>query len=51
MVLRFWNRMDLENSSKYDIAAWQDRFYSENPLRKTAWELFKLERGDDGSQS
>jgi hypothetical protein len=51
MVLRFWNRMDLQDSSKYEISAWQDRFYSENPLRKTAWERFKLEQGDDGSQS
>jgi hypothetical protein len=50
MVLRFWNRMDLRNSSKYEISAWQERFYSENPLRKMAWERFKLEQGDDGSQ-
>jgi hypothetical protein len=51
MVLRFWNRMDLENSSKYEISEWLDRFYNENPFRKGAWEMFKLEQGDDGSQS
>ena len=51
MVLRFWNRMDLENSSKHEIAAWLEHFYKENPLRKIAWEWFKLEQGDSGSQS
>jgi hypothetical protein len=42
--------MDLWNSSKYEMSAWQDRFYSENPLRQMAWARFKLEQGDDGSQ-
>jgi hypothetical protein len=50
MVLRFWNRMDLEQSSKWEIEQWQNQFYAEDPRRKVAWEAFKLEIGDDGSQ-
>jgi hypothetical protein len=50
MVLRFWNRMDLEQSSKWEIEQWQNQFYAEDPRRKAAWEAFKLEIGDDGSQ-
>jgi len=50
MVLRFWNRMDLAQSSKWEVEQWQDKFYTEDPRRKAAWELFKVENGDDGSQ-
>ena len=50
MILRFWNKTDLMQSSKEDVAAWLEQFYSEDPRRKAAWELFKLENGDDGSQ-
>ena len=50
MVLRFWNRMDLTQSSKDEITAWLEQFYNEDPRRKAAWEAFKLKNGDDGSQ-
>ena len=50
MVLRFWNRMDLAQSSKWEVEQWQNQFYAEDPRRKAAWEAFKLENGDDGSQ-
>ena len=50
MVLRFWNRMDLSQSSKWDVEQWLNQFYNEDPRRKAAWETFKLENGDDGSQ-
>lgn len=50
MVLRFWNRMDLAQSSKWAVEQWMSQFYSEDPRRKAAWEAFKLETGDDGSQ-
>jgi len=50
MVLRFWNRMDLANLSRREIAEWQNRFYAEDPLRKAAWTLYKFKTKDDGSQ-
>lgn len=50
MIVRFWNRMDLEQSSKWEIEQWLSQFYDEDPRRKAAWELFKIESDDDGSQ-
>ena len=50
MVLRFWFRMDLAQKSKWDVEQWLDKFYNEDPRRKTAWAAYKQETGDDGSQ-
>jgi len=50
MILRFWNRMDLAQSSKWEVEQWLSQFYGEDSRRKAAWETFKLETGDDGSQ-
>jgi hypothetical protein len=50
MVLRFWNKTDLMQATKDEVAAWLNQFYNEDPRRKEAWELFKKENGDDGSQ-
>jgi hypothetical protein len=50
MVLRFWNRTDLVNASQWEVEQWLTQFYNEDPRRKVAWETFKLENGDDGSQ-
>jgi hypothetical protein len=50
MVLRFWNRTDLAGTSQLEVEQWLSQFYQENPRRKAAWELFKKENGDDGSQ-
>jgi len=50
MILRFWNRMDLARLSKEEVAEWLEQFYNEEPRRKEAWELFKIDSGDDGSQ-
>lgn len=50
MILRFWNRMDLATGTKNEIAEWQQRFYAENPMRKEAWELYKKQNNDDGTQ-
>jgi hypothetical protein len=47
MVLRFWNRMDLEKLSKEQLSEWMSQFYREDPRRKSAWEIFKLESRDD----
>ncbi len=51
MVLRFWNRMDLEHTSKGQVERWLDEFYRQNRRRKAAWELYKYENKDDGTQS
>ncbi len=32
MVLRFWNRMDLMQTSKWEVEQWLDRFYLETPV-------------------
>jgi hypothetical protein len=50
MVLRFWNKLDLMTSPRATIVEWLDSFYQQDPRRKLAWETFKMERGDDGSQ-
>lgn len=50
MVLRFWNRTDLVNASQWEVEQWLDKFYHEDARRKEAWEVFKKENGDDGSQ-
>jgi hypothetical protein len=50
MVLRFWNRLDLEHTSKGQVERWLDEFYSQNHRRKAAWELYKHENIDDGTQ-
>ena len=51
MVLRFWNRSDLTRKSKWDVEQWMEEFYTHDPLRKAAWEMFKNEIGDDGTFS
>ena len=50
MVMRFWGREQLSGEGPSEIADWMDTFYSENPDRKLAWELFKQEAEDDGLQ-
>lgn len=50
MVLRFWNRSRVEGEDKRAIIDWLDQFYSEDPDRKRAWELYKEEAEDDGLQ-
>jgi hypothetical protein len=50
MVLRFWGRSREAGEGPGEISDWQDRFYSEDPDRKHAWELFKEESNDDGRQ-
>lgn len=51
MVLRFWNRLELAKSGRQSLSEWMDEFYAEDSKRVAAWELFKQETGDDGSQS
>lgn len=50
MLLRFWNRMDLANRSRGDVANWLENFYAQDSRRKSAWELYKLQNKDDGTQ-
>jgi hypothetical protein len=51
MVVRFWNKTDLMQSSKWEVEQWLTKFYEEDSRRVKAWELFKAEVGDDGSQN
>jgi hypothetical protein len=50
MVLRFWNRLDLANRSRNDVSNWLDNFYAQDSRRKSAWNLYKLQNKDDGTQ-
>lgn len=50
MFLRFWNRMDLASKSRREISEWMDAFIQADHARWLAWDLFKDECGDDGSQ-
>jgi hypothetical protein len=50
MVLRFWGRKLQCGDGPREIWEWQDAFYTEDPDRKRAWELYKEEAGDDGRQ-
>ena len=43
MVLRFWNNVPNPGDGPREVADWQERFYSEDPDRKAAWELYKQE--------
>ena len=44
MVIRFWARKELATASRSQVSDFLDSWYSGNPLRKTAWELWKAEQ-------
>lgn len=48
MVLCFWNKLEMMESSVQDVSDWMTEWYDEDPRRLMAWELWKLENGDDG---
>lgn len=50
MVLRFWGVSVETIGGPAEVSEWMDAFYTEDPDRKDAWELFKEESGDDGRQ-
>jgi hypothetical protein len=50
MFLRFWNKMDLVNRSRHEISEWMDAFINEDRTRWMAWDLYKNESHDDGTQ-
>jgi len=50
MFLRFWNRMDLATKSRREISQWMDSFIKADRARWLAWDLFKEDCDDDGSQ-
>lgn len=50
MFLRFWNRLDLATKSRREISEWMDAFIRADQARWLAWDLFKDEHDDDGSQ-
>jgi hypothetical protein len=47
MVLRFFNKMEFAECGKAEVTDWMDRWYFEDPKRKEAWELYKLDNGGD----
>lgn len=50
MFLRFWGRMDLIGCSRDEITDWMSLFIDEDERRKRAWNRYKQEIKDDGSQ-
>lgn len=50
-VLKFWGKEDWFVKSREEVSDWMDEWYEENPLRAQAWEIWKKENGDDGTQS
>lgn len=50
MFLRFWGRTDLIGCSRDQVTAWMSDFIDEDERRKHAWNQYKAEIGDDGSQ-
>jgi len=50
MFLRFWGRMDLVGHSRDEITDWMSQFIDEDERRRRAWNRYKQEINDDGSQ-
>lgn len=50
MVLRFWDRLDLASGTVDSVGEWMDEHYASDPRHRQAWERYKEEAGDDGSQ-
>lgn len=49
MVLRFWNITPKPDWGKAHVSEWMDGWYSEDPNRVLAWEVFKEATGDTGT--
>lgn len=47
MVMRFFDRLDLASKTKEEISAWIDDLYAQHESFERAWDIFKLEIGDD----
>lgn len=50
MFLRFWGRLDLIGCSRNEVTEWMSAFIDEDERRKRAWNRYKEQIGDDGSQ-
>jgi hypothetical protein len=50
MFLRFWGRMDLVGQSRSEVTAWMSNFIDQDERRRHAWNIYKEEIHDDGSQ-
>ncbi len=50
MFLRFWNRMDLASKSRQEISEWMDNFIHQDSVHWSAWQQFKEDVNDDGTQ-
>lgn len=43
MVLRFWGEGKREAEGRHAVTQWLDQFYLQDPLRRSAWDLWKLD--------
>jgi len=50
MFLRFWGQTDLIGRSRDEVTVWMSEFIDQDERRKQAWNRYKDEIGDDGSQ-
>lgn len=50
MVLRFWDKQEIAKQGRTGVSEWMTGWYAEDPDRRTAWEIWKLENRDDGGQ-
>lgn len=50
MVLRFWNRLDLEGDGRDAVSEWMDKWYAQDENHLKAWELWKQENDDTGKR-
>lgn len=51
MVLRFWDRLDLEEDGREAVSEWMDEWYAQDENHLKAWELWKEEDDDKGERS
>lgn len=50
MVLRFWNKIAVAKQGRNRVSEWMDDWYTDDPDRKAAWELWKEDNDDHGRQ-
>ncbi len=50
-VLKFWGKEDWFSRTREEVSDWMDEWYEEDITRLWAWERWKRDNGDDGSQS
>lgn len=49
MVIRFFDRLDLMTNTKEQVSVWLDELFGQREDYQRAWDLFKVDVGDDGT--